>query len=102
METRTYNDITLIARNKILIDWVYKHLKKMIKSSKLLDRVVSSCKSIDDLKLYGIPESDIVELQWKYSQEHMTAIDKRRNPNSWVNGPNSYDIEGGLIWTTTI
>ena len=93
METRTYNDIILIARDKIRIDWVYKYLKKIIKSSKLLNRIVSSCKNINDLKLYGISESDISEIQWNYTQEHMEARGKRRNYNSWHNDPSTTYID---------
>jgi hypothetical protein len=85
METKTYDDIILIARNKIPPQWVHKYLKKIITSIKLLNRILSSCKSIDDLKLYGLSESDIQDLQWNYSQEHMKARGKRRNYNSWHN-----------------
>ena len=89
METRTYDDIILIARDKILIDWVYKYLKKIIKSSKLLNRIVASCKTINDLKLYGISDSDISDMQWEYTQEHMETRRKRRNHNSWHNDPST-------------
>ena len=97
METRTYNDIILIARDKILIDWVYKYLKKIIKSPKLLERIVSSCKTMNDLKLYGISESDLDEIQWNYSKEHMVKTSARRNP--WFNGTSTSTMGEDFITT---
>ena len=72
---------------------------RLKKSIKLLNRILSSCKSIDDLKLYGLSESDIEELQWNYSKEHMAAREKRRNYNSWHNDPTATFSDKELMTT---